>query len=62
MSGKYRVWDRYLVYFPEQNIFLKVFCNFGKWTGFDGSASPPSKRCFYFAKYIFMTQNQMLCT
>lgn len=50
------------MHFPEQTIFFIVICNCGKWTGFDGSASHSPKPCFYFAKYIFMTHNQMPCT
>lgn len=51
-----------LCIFLSKISFFKVFCYYGKWTGFDGSASPPSKPYIYFAEYIFMSHNQMLCT
>lgn len=50
-----------LCIFLNDISFLQSFCNCRKWTGFDGSSSPP-KPCFCFEKHIFMTHNQMPCT
>lgn len=51
-----------LCIFLNDISFLQSFCNCRKWTGFDGSSSPPPKPCFCFEKHIFMTHNQMPCT